>query len=70
MKNENAPVAELSEATSTPTVEEISSHEKSLVNRRSFMRRSFVAGAATVGAGIFANSNLSFAEGKGGNISK
>src|SRR5579864_7967520 len=37
MKNENVPAAELSETTTTPTVEEVKSHEKGAVNRRSFM---------------------------------
>src|SRR5260370_28646320 len=46
MKNENVPAAELSETTTAPTVEEVNSHEKAIVNRRSFMRHSLVAGAA------------------------
>jgi hypothetical protein len=47
-----------------PTVEEASSHEKALVNRRSFVRHSLIAGAAaTVGAGILANSNFAVAQG-------
>src|SRR6266403_5730804 len=71
MKNENVPAAELSETTTTPTVEESSSHVKALVNRRSFMRHSLVAGAAaTVGAGILANSNFAVAEGASGKLRK
>ena len=71
MKNENVPAAELSETTTTPTVEESSSHEKALVNRRSFMRNSLVAGAAaTVGAGILANSNFAVAQGASGMLTK
>src|SRR5580704_6010925 len=71
MKNENVPAAELSETTTMPTVEEVSSHEKALVNRRSFMRHSLVAGAAaTVGAGILANSNFAVAEGDSGKLRK
>jgi hypothetical protein len=71
MKNENVPAAELFETTTTPTVEEPSSHEKALVNRRSFMRHSLVAGAAaTVGAGILANSNFAVAEGASGKLRK
>src|SRR6266404_977306 len=71
MKNENVPAAELSETTTTPTVEEDSSHEKALVNRRSFMRHSLVAGAAaTVGAGILANSNFAVAQGASGKLTK
>jgi hypothetical protein len=71
MKNENAPAAELSETTTTPTVEEGSSHEKALVNRRSFMRHSLVAGAAaTVGAGILANGNFAVAQGPSGQLRK
>src|ERR1700724_299022 len=71
MKNENVPAAELSETTNMPTVEEVSSHEKALVNRRSFMRHSLVAGAAaTVGAGILANSNFAVAQGESGKLTK
>src|SRR6202521_1107664 len=71
MKNENVPAAELSETTNMPTVEEVSSHEKALVNRRSFMRHSLVAGAAaTVGAGILANSNFAVAQGASGKLAK
>jgi hypothetical protein len=71
MKNENVPAAELFETTATPTVEEASSHEKALVNRRSFMRHSLVAGAAaTVGAGILANSNFAVAEEDRGKLTK
>ena len=71
MKNENVPAAELSErTTTTPTVEEVNSHEKGIVNRRSFMRRSLVAGAATVGAGMFANSNFAVAQGASGKLRK
>ena len=63
MKNENVPAAELSETTTTPMVEEVNSHEKGIVNRRSFMRHSLVAGAAaTVGAGILANGNFAVAQ--------
>ena len=64
MKNENVPAAEFSETTTAPTVEEANSHEKGIVNRRSFMRHSLVAGAAaTVGAGILANGNFAVAQG-------
>src|SRR5258708_16715917 len=71
MKNENVPVAELSETTTMPTAEEVSSHEKGIVNRRSFMRHSLVAGAAaTVGAGILANSNFAVAQGASGKLTK
>jgi hypothetical protein len=71
MKNENVPAAELSETTTMPTVEEVSAHEKALVNRRSFMRHSLVAGAAaTVGAGILANSNFAVAQGDRGKLTK
>jgi hypothetical protein len=71
MKNENVPAAELSETTTMPTVEEVSSHEKALVNRRSFMRHSLVAGAAaTVGAGILANGNFAVAQGASGKLTK
>jgi hypothetical protein len=71
MKNENVPAAELSETTPAPTVEEVSSHEKGIVNRRSFMRQSLVAGtAATVGAGILANSNFAVAQGARGKLTK
>ncbi len=71
MKNENVPAAELSETTTIPTAEEVSSHEKALVNRRSFMRHSLVAGAAaTVGAGILANSNFAVAQGASGKLTK
>src|SRR5258708_20324360 len=71
MKNENVPAAELSETTTTPMVEEVNSHEKGIVNRRSFMRHSLVAGAAaTVGAGILANSNFAVAQGDSGKLRK
>src|SRR5712692_458035 len=71
MKNENVPAAELSETTTTPMVEEVNSHEKALVNRRSFMRHSLVAGAAaTVGAGILANTNFAVAQGDSGKLTK
>jgi len=71
MKNENVPAAELSETTTAPTVEEVNSHEKALVNRRSFMRHSLVAGAAaTVGAGILANGNFAVAQGASGKLRK
>ena len=71
MKNENVRAAELSETTTTPTVEEVSSHEKGIVNRRSFMRHSLVAGAAaTVGAGILANGNFAVAQGASGKLRK
>jgi len=70
MKNENVPAAELSETTTTPT-EEGKSHEKGIVNRRSFMRHSLVAGAAaTVGAGILANSNFAVAQGDSDKLTK
>src|ERR1700686_4001239 len=71
MKNENVPHAELSETTTMPTAEEVSSHEKALVNRRSFMRHGLAAGAAaTVGAGILANSNFAVAQGASGKLTK
>jgi len=71
MKNENVSAAELSETTTMPTVEEVNSHEKALVNRRSFMRHSLVAGAAaTVGAGILANGNFAVAQGASGKLRK
>ena len=71
MKNENVPSAELSETTTMPTVEEVTSHEKALVNRRSFMRHSLAAGAAaTVGAGILANNNFAVAQGASGKLTK
>jgi hypothetical protein len=71
MKNENVPAVELSETTTTPTVEEVKSHEKGTVNRRSFMRHSLVAGAAaTVGAGILANGNFAVAQGASDKLSK
>src|SRR5712672_4857872 len=68
MKNENA---ELSETTTMPTAEEVNSHNKATVNRRSFMRHGLVAGAAaTVGAGILANSNFAEAQGASGKLTK
>src|ERR1700686_2764984 len=71
MKNENVPHAELSETTTMPTAEEVSSHEKALVNRRSFMRHGLAAGAAaTVGAGILANSNFAVAQGASDKLRK
>src|SRR6266481_5239558 len=71
MKNENVPAAELSETTTTPRVEEVNSHEKGIVNRRSFMRHSLVAGAAvTVGAGILANGDFAFAQGARDKLAK
>jgi len=71
MKNENVPAGKLSETTTMPTVEEVSSQEKALVNRRSFMRHSLVAGAAaTVGAGILANSNFAVAQDDNGKLTK
>jgi hypothetical protein len=71
MKNENVPAGKLSETTSVPTVEEVSSQEKALVNRRSFMRHSLVAGAAaTVGAGILANSKFAVAQDDSRKLSK
>jgi len=71
MKTENVPATELSETTPAPTVEEVSSHEKGIVNRRSFMRQSLVAGAAaTVGSGILANSNFALAQGDSGKLTK
>src|SRR5882757_7244656 len=71
MKNENVPAAEFSETTTAPTVEEGNSHEKGIVNRRSFMRHGLVAGAAaTVGAGILANSNFAEAQGASGKLTK
>jgi hypothetical protein len=55
MKNGNVPAAGLSEVTTTSTGEDVNSHENAIINRRSFMRHSLVAGAAaTVGAGILA----------------
>ena len=71
MKNENVPAAEFSETTTAPTVEGVNSHEKGIVNRRSFMRHSLVAGAAaTVGAGILANGNFAVAQGASGKLRK
>jgi TAT (twin-arginine translocation) pathway signal sequence len=71
MKNENVPATELSETTTAPTVEEVNSHEKGIVNRRSFMRHSLVAGAAaTVGAGLLANGNFAVAQGASGKLRK
>src|SRR6266403_1127047 len=70
MKNEKVPAAGLSEATTTSTGEEVNSHDKTVVNRRSFMRHSLVAGAATVGAGILANSNFAVAQSSGGKLTK
>jgi hypothetical protein len=71
MKNNNVRAAELCETTTTPTVEEVKSHEKGIVNRRSFMRHSLVAGAAaTVGSGILANSNFALAQGNSGKLTK
>src|SRR6201982_1132050 len=71
MKNENVPAAELSETTTAPTAEEGNSHEKGVVNRRSFMRHSLVAGAAaTVGAGILANGNFAVAQGASDKLRK
>ena len=71
MKNENVPAAELPETTTAPTIEEGNSHEKGIVNRRSFMRHSLVAGAAaTVGAGILANGNFAVAQGASGKLAK
>jgi len=71
MKNENVPAAELSETKTTSTVEEVNSHEKGIVNRRSFMRHSLVAGAAaTLGAGILANGNFAVAQGASGKLRK
>jgi hypothetical protein len=47
------------------------SHEKGIVNRRSFMRHSLVAGAAaTVGAGILANGNFAVAQGASDKLRK
>src|SRR5882757_10129306 len=71
MKNGNVPAAGLSEATTTSTGEEVNSHDKTVVNRRSFMRHSLVAGAAaTVGAGILANGNFAVAQDAGGKLTK
>ena len=70
MKNGKVPAAGLSEATTTSTGEEVNSHDKTVVNRRSFMRHSLVAGAATVGAGILANSNFAVAQGASGKLTK
>src|SRR5467141_232243 len=71
MKDENVPAAGLSEATTTSTGEEVNSHNKAIVNRRSFMRHGLVAGAAaTVGAGILANSNFAVAQGASGKLTK
>src|SRR5258705_2235694 len=70
MKNGNDHAAGLSEATTTSTEKKLT-HEKAIVNRRSFMRNSLVAGAAaTVGAGILANSNFAVAEGDSGKLRK
>src|SRR5712671_2115657 len=70
MKNGKVPAAGLSEATTTSTGEEVNSHDKTVVNRRSFMRHSLVAGAATVGAGILANGNFALAQGASGKLTK
>src|SRR5258705_7738889 len=71
MKIENVPAAKLSETTTVPTVEKVTSDEKALVNRRSFTRRSLVDGAAaTVAAGILANSNFAVAQGASGKLAK
>src|SRR5437660_7733858 len=71
MTNENVPAAEFSEIRTAPTVEEGNFHEKGIVNRRSFMRHSLVAGAAaTVGAGILANGNFAVAQGDRGKLRK
>jgi hypothetical protein len=71
MKNENVPAVELSETATTPTLEEVDSHEKGIVSRRSFMRHSLVAGAAaTVGAGILANGNFAVAQDARGKLTK
>jgi len=71
MKIENVPAAELSETTTVPTVEEVTSHEKALVNRRSFMRRSLVAGAAaTVGRWNFGEQQFRRAQGASGKLRK
>src|SRR5712671_3159224 len=70
MKNGKVPAAGLSEATTTSTGEEVNSHDKTVVNRRSFMRHSLVAGAATVGAGILANSNFAVAQNASGKLRK
>ena len=71
MTNENVPAAEFSEIRTAPTVEEGNFHEKGIVNRRSFMRHSLVAGAAaTVGAGILANGNFAVAQGDSGKLRK
>src|SRR5882757_918574 len=71
MKNETVPAAGLSEATTTSTGEEVNSHENAIVNRRSFMRHSLVAGAAaTMGAGILANSNFAVAQGASDKLAK
>src|SRR5438094_10044951 len=71
MKNENVPAAELSETTTAPPGKEVNSHEKALVNRRSPMRHSLVAGAAaTVGAGISANGNFAVAQGASDKLRK
>jgi len=66
MKNGNVLAVELSEANATATREEVNSHEQGVVNRRSFMKRGLVAGAAaTVGAGILANSHFAFGQDAG-----
>ena len=71
MKNGNDHAAGLSEATTTSTGEEVNSHEKAILNRRSFMMHSLVAGAAaTVGAGILANSNFAVAQGASDKLKK
>src|SRR6266436_1200036 len=71
MKNGNVPAAEFSEIRTAPTVEEGNFHEKGIVNRRSFMRHSLVAGAAaTVCAGILANGNFAVAQGASGKLRK
>ena len=71
MKDRNDQAAGFSEATTTWTGEKVDSPEKAIVNRRSFVRHSLIAGAAaTVGAGILANSNFAVAQDDSGKLKK
>ena len=71
MTNGNVRDVELSEERRTATNEEVSPQEQSVVNRRSFMKHSLVAGAAaTVGAGIFATSDFAFGQDAGDELTK
>jgi hypothetical protein len=71
MKNGRVSAVELSDANATATREEVSADEQGVVNRRSFMKRGLVAGAAaTVGAGILANGHFAFGQEAGGELRK